>query len=83
MKVTVRFLCIDIYGEKNEFEFELKEGALLNDALSACLELDHVRLTLKELQDSVFLIDNLPAGPSSPLREGSRITVLRPLGGGG
>lgn len=82
MKISVRFLCIDVYAGKNEFEFELADRAVLDDALAACLTLDHVKLTLKELRDSVFLKGIDRAGLDDPLKDGDCITILRPLAGG-
>ena len=83
MIVNIRFLCIDIYSEgKNDFNFELEENSTLETLIEKAHALPHVSIALSDLKKSVFMINSVKSPLSAKLKEGDKVIVLRPLGGG-
>ena len=83
INVNIRFLCFDIYVEgRNDFDFELPEGAALKSLIIEAQKLPHVGLPLDELEQSTLLVNNEKSDLDRVLRDGDKVTLLRLLGGG-
>ncbi|HCO18033.1 MoaD/ThiS family protein [Gudongella oleilytica] len=74
MKIYVKYLGVMDYDLP--LEIIINEGSTIKNLFDEILDDD------KELFNSVFLVNNLPASLEQELKEGDTLLILQVLGGG-
>lgn len=85
MIVSVKFFVFDLPPGFKDACFELRDGAVLNDALDACLVLFKQRgvtMDENELRTATLLVNGKWRDPGHEVSDGDTITVIRPMDGG-
>ena len=82
MRISVRFLCVDIPVGMGNGDITLSEGATVSDAVAAVVALGDIQMPTAEIMKSLFLVNDQSAQPDSILRDGDNLSVVRPLAGG-
>ena len=85
MKISVKFFVFDLPPDFKDAELELAPGALVSDALNACLDLfkkRNVTMDVNELFTSIVMIGGKWSDPNTPVSDGDTLTIIRPLDGG-
>jgi len=82
MRVKVRFMCVDIPIGLGNGEIEVEKGMTVKEIVTECAKRHKIKMPLKELFKSVFLIDASPATLGSVLKDGEELTVVRTMAGG-
>ena len=85
MKISVKFHVFDLPPGFKDAEFELPDGATVNDVLDACLVLfaqRGVTMVESELRTATIIINGKWSNPGDPASEGDVVTIIRPMDGG-
>ena len=85
MDVLVKFFVFDLPPGFEDATFELKNGAVVNDVLEACLELFKQRgvsMDENELRTSTVIINGKWSAVGAPVSSGDVINIIRPMDGG-
>ena len=82
MKISIRFLCVDVPPDKSRGELELPDGASIGAALERCVMEYGLEISADELKKSMFLINKSAVAADSVLNDGDLLTVMRTLAGG-
>ena len=82
MRIKVRFLCVDILPGKGNGEIEIADGTTIADALAICAKQSGIDMPMKQLLESMLLVNSAPAQPNRVLRDGEELSVIRTLKGG-
>lgn len=81
MLVRFRYMGIPLrFLDNKDYEIELNENADVEDLVNTISEVYAVDLNY--LKKSTFIVNNTMAAMNSQLSEGSRITIIKVLGGG-
>ena len=81
MKILVKFYAVDIPDLKSK-EFELNDGAVVEDALDECLKLPEIRIDEDYFKASMVLRNGTRADLREALADGDTLSVLRTMEGG-
>ena len=85
MKITVKFFVFDLPPGFEDAVVELRENAVVGDALDACLDVFRERAVTmdeNELRTSTVLNGGRWVNPDDALADGDAITIIRPMDGG-
>jgi len=85
MNVTVHFYVFDLPPNFAHAEFELNDGATVNDVMDSCLKLfeeRNVSMDENELRTATVLVNNKWLNPDEPVSDGAVIKIIRPMDGG-
>ena len=85
MNVLVKFYIFDLPPGFKDAELSIKEGAIINDVLDACLvlfEQRQVTMDENELRTATVLVGGKWSNASDPVSDGDTITIIRPMDGG-
>jgi len=85
MNVTVRFFIFDLPPDFANAEFELGDGATVNDVLDRCLDLfeqRQVSMKESELRTATIVVGAKWLNPGDTVSDGDIINIIRPMDGG-
>ncbi|MDR0469058.1 MAG: MoaD/ThiS family protein [Peptococcaceae bacterium] len=82
MRVTFRFMCVDLPTYTGGQKTEITDGATVEQAMVEYSRLYSLEDSLTELPQTMFLIDKKPARLDTVLRDGDDLLVMRILHGG-
>jgi len=82
MRIKVRFMCIDIPIGLGNGEIEVEEGMTVKEVVTECVKRHKIKMPLKELFKSMFLVNTNPASLDRVLKDGEELTVVRTMAGG-
>ena len=82
MRVSIRFICVDLPNFTQSRQIDLTEGSTVEQAVTEYLKLYDMEDTLDRLPDSMFLVGKKTAAHDTVLQDNDDITVLRILSGG-
>ena len=83
MTIRLKTVCPEQIGELPDGAYEAPDGCTAAEALRACM----LSAGLEPLQPEreaklLYMCNSRHVRPETPLRDGDRLTVLRPLAGG-
>ncbi|MCL2126349.1 MAG: MoaD/ThiS family protein [Oscillospiraceae bacterium] len=85
IKTIVKFHIFDLPPGFKDAQFELADGARVNEVLDACLALLEQRGTTmdeNELRTATVLINGKWRDVDDPVSDGDVVTIIRPMDGG-
>ena len=82
MEVTFKFYNPEIFSDMENGPRHIQEGATIRQAMDAIREQEEGFDTENYTDFVIFLLNNAPAKPDDPLKDGDEVLVLRKSHGG-
>jgi len=80
--IHLKIYCREIVKGLRDGDYELPDGATVNDALAEAQRKSGVTLSDGAMNSVVFLLDGRAAGPDAPLIDGGKLRILQKILGG-
>lgn len=83
MVILLKTVCPEIIGSLPNGEYPVSDGSTAEQTLCQCLESQGMELPGKEkLSNLLYVVNHHHAKPDTPLNDGDRLMILRPVRGG-
>lgn len=82
MKINLKVYDMHIASNLKGFELEITDGSTVRDMTAECVKLKIIPYDGQEIKGLTFVVNSSLASLSTVLRDGDKVSLLRPLAGG-